>query len=110
VLGACRAADPVAVGIVDRLAEEVCLMAVTALRRLDLLGTPSTVVLGGGVLAGEDPYLLAGVTQRLAAAAPLATPRVVAERPVLGAGLAGLDRLGAGPAAYERLRAALARG
>jgi N-acetylglucosamine kinase-like BadF-type ATPase len=109
VLQASRGGDRVAVAIVERLAEEIVAMAVSALRRLDLLERASTVVLGGGVLAAGDDVLLAATTARLAAAAPLATPRVVAERPVLGAALAGLDRLGASQEAHQRIRALLGR-
>jgi N-acetylglucosamine kinase-like BadF-type ATPase len=107
VLAASRQLDPVAVGIVNRLSDEIFLMATTALRRLDLLDRPSTVVLGGGILAGGDPTLLDPVVSRLAEAAPKATVRVVAQRPVLGAALAGLDLVAADQAAYERVRAAL---
>ena len=109
VLQASRGGDQVAVAIVERLAEEIVAMAVSALRRLDLLERASTVVLGGGVLAAGDDVLLAATTARLAAAAPLATPRVVAERPVLGAALAGLDRLGASQEAHRRIRVLLGR-
>jgi len=107
VLQASRDGDPVAAALVERLAEEIVAMATSALRRLDLLARPATVVLGGGVLAAGDPVLLAATTARLAAAAPLAVPRVVVERPVLGAALAGLDRLGASDEAHRRLRAVL---
>ena len=66
-------------------------------------------MLGGGILAGGDPTLLDPVVSRLAEAAPKASVRVVAEPPVLGAALAGLDLVGADEAAHERVRAALGR-
>jgi N-acetylglucosamine kinase-like BadF-type ATPase len=110
VLAAARAGDTVALSIVERLADEVALLAVTALRRLDLLQRPATVVLGGGVLASRDPLLLDGVVRRLDAQAPQALVSVVSAPPVLGAALAGLDLLGAPPAAGARLRAELAGG
>jgi N-acetylglucosamine kinase-like BadF-type ATPase len=109
VLAAARDGDELATGLVRRLAQEIVLMATSALRRLDLLTRPTTVVLGGGVLASGDELLLSATTDALAAAAPLATARVVTERPVLGAALAGLDRLGADASAHRRLRATLGR-
>lgn len=110
VLAAARAGDTVALSLVERLADEVALLAVTALRRLDLLQRPATVVLGGGVLASRDPLLLDGVVRRLDAQAPQAIVTVVSAPPVLGAALAGLDLLGAPPTAGARLRAGLAVG
>ncbi len=104
VLQASAQGDPVARGVVDHLADEVALLAVTALRRLALLDRPADVVLGGGVIAAGDRILLAGVRARLGEAAPLAIPRVVVDPPVLGAALAGLDLLGARPDAHRRLR------
>ncbi|MGW8066703.1 N-acetylglucosamine kinase [Streptomyces ziwulingensis] len=97
--------DPVARGIVDRQADEVVAMAVVALTRLDLLAEETPVLLGGGVLAARHPRLDARVRSLLAARAPKAVPRVVTARPVLGAALLGLDRVGAGPGARARVRA-----
>ena len=107
VLAASKDLDPVAVEIVNRLGDEIFLLATTALRRLDLLDRPSTVVLGGGILAGGDPTLLEAVTSRLTDAAPKAVVHVVSSPPVLGAVLGGLDLVGASPEAYARVRAAL---
>jgi len=109
VLRAARGGDQVATALVLRQAEEIAAMATSALRRLDLLGRPATVVLGGGVLASGDELLLTATTDALAAAAPMAHPRLVSERPVLGAALAGLDLLGADATAHRRLRAVLGR-
>jgi len=105
VLQASVEGDPVARALVDHLVDEITLLAVAALRRLDLLGRAADIVLGGGVIAAQDPVLLPGIRAQLAAAAPLAVPRVVDGPPVLGAGLAGLDLLSAPPDAYRRLRA-----
>jgi N-acetylglucosamine kinase-like BadF-type ATPase len=98
--------DPVAGDIVRRQAEEICVMSLTAIRRLGLTGQAVPVVLGGGVLAARDPLLTRLITERLAADAPLAAPCVVDAPPVVGAALLGLDQLGAPPAAQARLRAA----
>jgi N-acetylglucosamine kinase-like BadF-type ATPase len=100
--------DPVAVRLVERLAEEISVLAVVALRRLDLLERPADVVLGGGVLAARNPGLLDGIKERLAAAAPHARPVLVDAPPVLGAALLGLDAIGASRGADDRLRSSLA--
>jgi N-acetylglucosamine kinase-like BadF-type ATPase len=86
--------DKVALGLIERQAEEVCAMAVTAIRRLGLDRAPSVpVVLGGGVLETRNPLLTEAVTRRLAAAVPGAVARVVDSTPVTGAALLGLDYL-----------------
>ncbi|MFD8703982.1 N-acetylglucosamine kinase [Kitasatospora sp. NPDC059648] len=96
--------DAVALELIDRQADEIVRLAVVALGRLELLDSPTPVVLGGGVLASRQPLLLDNLTARLAQAAPLAEPRVVVAPPVLGAALLGLDHLGAGGAAQARVR------
>jgi N-acetylglucosamine kinase-like BadF-type ATPase len=108
VFAAAAEGDEAAQAVVDRLADEVARMALTAMRRLDLLTMPTPVVLGGGVLAARDPLLTAGISRRLAAGAPTATMHIVDVPPVVGAALLGLDHIGAGPAAEQRLRDAYA--
>ncbi|GAA2232977.1 BadF/BadG/BcrA/BcrD ATPase family protein [Kitasatospora cystarginea] len=108
-----EAGDTIALRLIDRQACEIAGLALVAMRRLNLLDRPTPVVLGGGVLAARQPLLIDNVTARLAASAPLAEPRVVVAPPVLGAALLGLDqlaagRIGGGPAAERRLRAAYA--
>jgi N-acetylglucosamine kinase-like BadF-type ATPase len=102
------AGDSVALGIIQQQAEEIVAMAVSALRRLDLLDDPVTVVLGGGVLTAGHSVLLDRVVRLLSAVAPKAVPRVVDVPPVVGAALLGLDHTAAGDAAQARLRAAFA--
>jgi N-acetylglucosamine kinase-like BadF-type ATPase len=97
--------DPVAGALVDRLAEEVVTMAVVALTRLELLEEETPVLLGGGVLTAGHDRLDDRVRESLAARAPKAAPRVVRERPVLGAALLGLDRVGADIDVQGRVRA-----
>ncbi|MFI9171309.1 N-acetylglucosamine kinase [Streptomyces lincolnensis] len=97
--------DPVAGALVDRLADEVVTMATVALTRLDLLDEETPVLLGGGVLAARHPRLDDGVRDLLAVRAPKAVPEVVTARPVLGAALLGLDRVGATAGVRERVRA-----
>ncbi|MDT0426401.1 N-acetylglucosamine kinase [Streptomyces salyersiae] len=99
------AGDPVASALVDRLADEVVAMASVALGRLGLLDEEVPVLLGGSVLAARHPRLDERIGALLAARAPKAVIRVVAQPPVLGAGLLGLDHLGAPPGVRNRLRA-----
>jgi len=101
---ASELADAVAVRIVRRLAEEVVTLAVTALRRLDLLTEASDVVLGGGVLTSEDRLLHALIRDGLAEAAPQAVIRLTKVPPVVGAALLGMDRLDASDEVEDRLR------
>jgi N-acetylglucosamine kinase-like BadF-type ATPase len=96
--------DAVALDLVRRQADEVCGMAVTAMRRLGLTEQPVPVSLGGGVLTARDPLLTAEITKRFADRAPLAQPRIVDIPPVAGAALLGLDRIGAPESALARLR------
>jgi N-acetylglucosamine kinase-like BadF-type ATPase len=98
--------DPVALDIVRRQAREVCVMAVTAIRRLGLAGQAVPVVLGGSVLTARDPVLTAELTQRFAGEAPQSVLRIVEIPPVAGAALLGLDHIGAPADARARLRAA----
>jgi N-acetylglucosamine kinase-like BadF-type ATPase len=109
LFGVAAGGDAVARSIVARQAEEIVLLATVALERLDLLGEPTRVVLGGGVLAARHPLLHDQVAELLAERAPKAAVHVVTAPPVLGAALYALDRAGpsggADPAAYERLRA-----
>ena len=93
LLAEATGGDPVALSVVQRQVDEVVAFAVTALRRLDLLGTRTEVVLGGGVLAARAPVLLTPIHQALADQAPHATVVVPHARPVLGAALLALEHL-----------------
>jgi N-acetylglucosamine kinase-like BadF-type ATPase len=110
LFAAAEAGDAVALSLIERQAEEVCAMAVTAISRLDLAARQDIqeipVVLGGGVLEAKNPLLTGAITRRLAALAPTAVARVVDSPPVTGAALLGLDYLNAAPTAEARLRAA----
>jgi N-acetylglucosamine kinase-like BadF-type ATPase len=106
LLAVASEGDEVARDLVKRQAEEICVMAVVAMRRLGLTAEPTPVVLGGGLMTARDPLLLSEITERITAAAPQATVAVVAVPPVGGAALLGLDHVGAGPEAERRLRAA----
>jgi len=106
LLAVAREGDKVARDLVRRQAEEICTMAVVAMRRLGLATRATPVVLGGGLMTARDPLLLQEITERITAAAPNATVLVVAVPPVAGAALLGLDHCGAGAEAERRLRAA----
>lgn len=96
--------DEVARSIVDHLADEVSVLAITAMRRLDLIELATPVILGGGVITARDPLLLDGIASRLARAAPRARMRVIDVPPVVGAALLALDHVAAPPEAERRLR------
>lgn len=96
--------DPVARALVHRQADEIVALAGVTLEALGLVGRTTPVVLGGGILTARHALLDRRVRDGLAARAPRAEPRVVEQPPVLGAALLGLDRVGAPPRAYTRLR------
>jgi N-acetylglucosamine kinase-like BadF-type ATPase len=105
-----QAGDAVALSVIERQAEEIVTMAVTAINRLDLADARETpVVLGGGVLEARNPLLTDAITRRLAERAPTAVVRIVDAPPVTGAALLGLDHLAASPAAVARLRSTYTR-
>ena len=99
------AGDPVAADIVERQAREIVALAVVAMTRLGLLDEPIDVVLGGGVLAAGHPLLMDAIDALLSERAPHAVTRVVTTPPVVGAGLLGLDHVGASREAQATLRA-----
>jgi N-acetylglucosamine kinase-like BadF-type ATPase len=105
VFAAAEAGDEVAGSLVDRLAEEVVVLAEVCLRRLSLLDAPAQVVLGGGILTAGHRRLTGRLEAAFAARAPKAELVVVRLAPIAGAALSGLDHLGATPAAKARLRA-----
>lgn len=98
--------DPVARKIILKLANEIATMAIAVIKRLDLTGAAVPVVLGGGVLAANNPVLIGTISERVAAVASQAQFCVVEAIPVAGAALMGLDRIGAPVSATQRLRAA----
>jgi hypothetical protein len=96
--------DAVAAEIVQRLASEVVALARVALERLGLTDQPVEVLLGGGVLQDVDGDLLGAIDSGLREVAPSVTVRPTASAAIVGAALLGLDELGAGKNAQERLR------
>jgi len=106
VFAAAADGDSVARAIVDRLADELAVMAVAIARRLRVASRDVDVVLTGGVFRTEEPGFYARLHEQLHAALPRARTRRLTERPVLGAALLGLDALGIarGDAVEARLR------
>jgi N-acetylglucosamine kinase-like BadF-type ATPase len=101
--------DGVAAEIVDRQAAEVVAFVRAAATRLDLAAEEVDVVLGGSVLQSRNPRLIAGIEAGVREVGPRLSIEVARSRPVVGAVLTGLDRLEAGPEAYERAREELDR-
>ncbi len=99
--------DPVAAGIVRRLADEVTAFVRAVVRRLDLVGADPEVVLGGSLLRALPPDAIATVADGVHAVAPGAGIIVAASDPIVGAALLGLDAVGAEAAAHARARAEL---
>ena len=107
VFEAAGAGDAVARAIVDRVADEVVLIAVSAIRRLGLARQPVEVILAGGLFRTADARFHDRIGRGIHAAAPRAIVRRLAAPPVLGAALIGLDTVDATSAAKERTRAGL---
>ncbi|MCO6004234.1 ATPase [Actinoallomurus purpureus] len=108
VFAAADDGDAVAREIVTRLGDEIVTMVTALLRRLDLLGTPTPVVLGGGTLQNDQILLHDHIRRRLGEEAPLARPQVLDVPPVAGAACEALMEARAPQAAWFSLREALA--
>jgi N-acetylglucosamine kinase-like BadF-type ATPase len=106
VFEAAVAGDAVARGIVDRLADELGVMAAALIRRLRLGRLDPDVVLAGGVFRAEDPAFYDRLEATVLEAAPAARIVRLEAPPVLGSALLGLERL-RGEAVGEDAAAAL---
>jgi len=104
VVAAAAGGDAVARMLIERLAEEVVLMATRALADLGL--EEADVVLGGGMLRGGSGLLFDEVVARLQRRAPLARPVAASQPPVVGSTLVALEAVGAPATAAQALRAA----
>jgi N-acetylglucosamine kinase-like BadF-type ATPase len=96
--------DPVAHGILERLADEIVALTRVSIERLELSSEPVEVLLGGGLIRADDGSLVAAVEATLSEIAPSATVRAASSPPIVGAALLGLDEFGANSEAQERLR------
>jgi len=101
--------DAVAGEIVDRLAGEVVALVRATLLRLELVEDEVEVVLGGGLLQSGNRRLLDGIEEGLREVRPRVSISVAGSRPIVGAALVGLDRLGASTEAKIRARRELDR-
>ena len=108
VFAAAGDGDAVARSIVDRLADELAVMAIALARRTGMTGLAVETVLAGGVFQATD----AAFYERLKGAARAVVPGASFVRldvpPVAGAALHGLEVVGAGATARARLRTDLA--
>lgn len=109
LFAAARAGEPFALADVAQQADEILLLATTALRRLDLLDAAVPVVLGGGVLAAGDPLLLEPIRDGLAQRAPRAHLQLVTAPPIVGAVALVLRASGATGDVVVRARSAVER-
>ena len=96
--------DDEAAKIVDHLADEVVALARASLIRLELVDEPAEVLLGGGLLRAGDERLIARIEAGLREVGPRIVVHATASPPIVGAALLGLDELGVGSGAHERLR------
>ena len=105
VFRAASDGDGVARSIVDRQADEVVAMAVTALRKLRMTKLDADVVLGGGIFRNDDPDFHRRIAEGIGAVAPAARcsvwpSRRWSGRPCWGSTASGHERLrslGPGP-------------
>ena len=107
VLGAA-AGDVVAAGIRDRLVDEIVALARATVVGLGLQGEEVEIVVGGGLMRGAEPNLLARLETGLRAVGPGLSLRRTSLPPIVGAALLGLDAVGASREAQARVRAELA--
>jgi N-acetylglucosamine kinase-like BadF-type ATPase len=115
VCAAAKDGDAVARAILDRLADELAIMASAIIARLHLAPRDVDVTLAGGVFAAADEALETRIAAGVHIVAPLARIHRLTAPPVLGAALLGLDRLDglsseARAAAIVRLRRDLGPG
>lgn len=98
--------DAVSGGLVDRLAEEIALLAVAAATRAGVTRLNAPVVLSGGLIRSRCARLLAGATQRVEEGLGV-TPTVAHAPPIAGAALLAADRAGLGSPERDRLATSL---
>jgi N-acetylglucosamine kinase-like BadF-type ATPase len=107
VFAAAAQSDAVAQGLLDRQADELVAMVVSAVRRLHLTRRDVDVVLGGGVFAGGDGAFVARIADGVHAVAPAARVARLRVPPIVGAALLACDRLDSPAAASGRIRGTL---
>ena len=100
-------ADPLALEIGDRLADEIVALARAAFTRLRLGRETVEVLVGGGLMWSADGRLLDRIASGLQGVSDGMVLRRTSQPPIVGAALLGLDDVGSGKDAQERLRAEL---
>jgi len=98
------AGDAVAASIRDRLVEEIVALARATVTRLGLLEEEVEIVVGGGMMRNADSELLGRIDTGLRRVGARLRLRRTSVPPVVGAALLGLDAVGAGAEAQERVR------
>jgi N-acetylglucosamine kinase-like BadF-type ATPase len=98
------AGDAVAASIRDHLVGEIVALARASLTRLGLQDEPVEIVVGGGLMRTADSELLGRIESGLRRVGPRLILRRTTAPPIVGAALLGLDAVGAGRDAQERLR------
>ena len=97
--------DEVAKDIISRQADEIVTLVRVCVERLSFATESIPVVLGGGVLAADQPLLIEAVVTGLLQVSPRCAPQVLHAPPVMGAAVQGLDFLtgsrGLGPVGRE---------
>jgi N-acetylglucosamine kinase-like BadF-type ATPase len=93
VFAAAMDGDAAARAIIDRLADEVVVMAGAMIRRLHLTRRDPEIVLGGGVFRTKDAAFRSRIEAGVQEIAPRARLVRVEAPPVAGAALLGLDAL-----------------
>jgi N-acetylglucosamine kinase-like BadF-type ATPase len=107
VFRAAAGGDSVARSILDRLGDELAVMAIAIIRRLRLVSRDVDVVLAGGLFEARDEALVERIRRGVQSVARQASVRPLDRPPVLGALLLALDEVGGGSRqAEERLRSA----
>jgi len=107
VFAAAGDGDAVARSIVDRLADELAVMAIALARRTGVTRQPVEVVLAGGVFRATDALFYTRLESAVRAVVPDARFVRLDVPPVAGAALHGLALAGAPAAARDRVRAEL---
>lgn len=103
-LESAAAGDREAMGAVSVLADEVVAMVRATAVRLGVVGREVEIVLGGGLFDSGNVGFIERIEKGVRAVEPRAVFRRLEAPPVLGAALLGLDALGTGPEATDRLR------
>jgi len=109
VFEAAADGDGVAREIVDRLADELAIMASALIRRLHLTRSDPDVVLAGGVFGAADAPFEARIAAGIHMLAPRAHVARLKTLPVTGAALLALDRLAVDDPATRAAAVARAR-